>query len=126
MKTYRIENSKHEAYRIRPMNDDVDWLAISPTLDCFTVYDEDSGDDIQVFPSSDSDVEFEVVQEDDGTIAILLRGSVVFSDEDAQRIDSATNGVDYAVDLESSDGDDLEADEDYEFVENYNVLLSAL
>lgn len=121
---FEIEMSKHEPYRIRAINKNIDFISCKPALDCFIVYDEDKGDDVQIFPQDVSGIEYQVISEDDDIYAIIISGVVTVSSEDKELILSKGGAVDYAIDFNTKDDESIESDQDYEFVENYNILLT--
>ena len=121
---FEIEMSKHEAYRIRALNADIDFVACKPSLDSFNVFDDDKEDDVQIFPQEGSLITYHVVNGGDDMYAITMSGTVILTEEDMQLVLAKEGTVDYALDLSTSDEDSIESDEDYELVENYNILLT--
>jgi hypothetical protein len=122
--TFEIEMSKHEPYRIRALNADIDFTACKPALDSFNVYDDDKEDDVQIFPQEGSQITYHVVKEEDDVYAIIMSGTVILTDEDKKLVLAKEGAVDYALDLSTADDDSIESDEDYELVENYKILLT--
>jgi hypothetical protein len=105
------------------------WLSESdfgdyePVIEEINFYDEASQDDI-VIPIIDSDLTFSL-EENDDTISIGFSGTLELSmsKEDYDKLEAQGFSVDYLMVFNDSDGDQAESDEDYELIENYNIVL---
>jgi hypothetical protein len=109
-------------YSIRWLSDS-DFGHYEPEIDEVNFYDEDAQDDI-IIPIVDSDLTFSI-EEDDDVINIGFSGTIELSmsKEDYGKLEAQNFSVDYLMVFNDSDGDQAESDEDYELVENYNIVL---
>ena len=120
---FEIEMTKHEPYTIQSLNGDIDWLNCGISLDCFSAYDEDLDEDVLIYPGEGSNISFTIQKSGDDQYDILMSGIVILSDTDRDLVLSKDGEVDFAIDIENIDGDALETDEDFELIENHNIIL---
>lgn len=120
MATFKVHNDPSQLYTIKLKDESVDFNEV--VLDCFTVWDEHSQEDVQIFPKR-HDLSFSVFVDGNGNHMIHTSGTVEIDVQQEAWVIANDGWVDIALEFVKEDGDDLIPDEDYFFVFNYDVRL---